>query len=479
MPRKIFLFGLCVIALIFIVSEAIPEGMNIGGLVFRSPDYRKLLKKTETERYRDISEIIGFVDTLEIQIIHEVDTITDNDSIRLVLELELERMRAENPFHAFEFPDGQDTLLFPFFRLINNTQSRNAPIRVLHYGDSQIEADRITSAIRNYFQRNHGGRGIGFLPIVPIADVAITFQRNVSSGWRRFSILERGAERLETNNFGISGNFVRYFPANENDTVARIGILPYYDGYRNAQTFTDVRLFYGQSQFPLTAIVNRADTLTYSTRNTVSSARWRFEAPQNTFDLLLASSDMPDIYGIALDGERGVAVDNLPLRGSSGLDFSRIDTEQMRQMLRIMDVEMLILQFGANVLTAHSGNYDYYSRMFARQLQFLKSLKPGLAIIVVGVGDISQNTPDGYVSHPDVVRIRDVQKRAAFETGCVFWDLYEAMGGENSMPSWVFAQPPLAQRDFMHFTISGARIAGDLFCRALAAEYQKFTILAR
>ena len=102
-------------------------------------------------------------------------------------------------------------------------------------------------------------------------------------------------------------------------------------------------------------------------------------------------------------------------------------------------------------------------------------MKPGLVIIVIGINDISQNSPDGYITNPNVTKIRDAQKRAALEAGCVFWDLYEAMGGKNSMPSWVFAEPPLATKDFLHFTSNGAKIVGEMFNKAFAFEYQKFS----
>jgi hypothetical protein len=41
-------------------------------------------------------------------------------------------------------------------------------------------------------------------------------------------------------------------------------------------------------------------------------------------------------------------------------------------------------------------------------------------------------------------------KKAAFKSGAAFWDMYKAMGGENSMPSWVFAEPAGIER-FVHF----------------------------
>ena len=473
-PRAIFLFGFCVTVLILIISELLPEETKVGALTFSSPDYRKWLSP-DTVKYKDISAIIASVDTTDFQLELETQPVHEHSENAQTGSLDNDRRISSENNYAFGYPAGQDTLLFPFFRALNQMSHRNKPVRILHYGDSQIEADRITSTIRNHMHRNHGGQGIGLLPVVPVADVAITFQQNVSPHWRRFSILDRNSEELQINNrFGISGNFVRFLPYNSEDTVAHIGLLPYYGGYRNVQTFTHVRLLYGQTQRPFTAVINQVNTQVLTAHNMVSSAWWRFEVPQNSFDLLLASSDLPDLYGITLDGERGVAVDNLPLRGSAGLDFSRMDTAQMAQIFNMMDVEMLILQFGANVVTNFFGNPDFYANRFARQLHLLKSLKPGLIIIVVSANDMSQNTPDGYKSYPNIDKIRDAQRKAAFEAGCVFWDLYEAMGGENSMPSWATASPPLAQRDFVHFTVSGAKIVGELFCRAWTSEYQRF-----
>jgi len=407
----------------------------------------------------------------------ESDSVVEGEEAKAVVEFVPQRFSADvadESVRAFEFQDGQDTLLFPFFRSVVRARQRNAPVRILHYGDSQMEGDRITSTIRNYMQRNYGGQGIGFLPIVPANVHSVKFQKDISPQWTRFSILDRGAGRLESNRYGISGNLARHAPASEDDTTAHIGLRPHNTWYRNARTFTHVRLFYGQAEKPFDATLNQDLAQRLPAADTVSSALWRFDAPQNSLDLLLSSSSLPDLYGIALDGENGVAVDNLPLRGSSGLDFGRMDTAQMGQMFRMMNVEMLILQFGANVVPNVLDNYDFYRRRFAQELRLLKALKPGLSIIVMGVNDMSQNTPDGYKSYPNIVMIRDAQRRAAFETGCAFWDLYEAMGGENSMPDWVFAEPPLAQKDFTHFSVDGAKIVAELFCKAWEREFHKF-----
>ncbi len=482
-PRKIFLFGLCIAAAILIISAVFPSGgWKVGAWTFHFPDYRTWLQ-TDTARYKDIQSIIASVDTTD----HEIEPVllTGNDTIPkgknppALATDSLQKIPGDDMHfatHAFEFPQGGDTLLFPLFRTINKMSQRNKPVRILHYGDSQIESDRITATIRNYMQKNYGGQGIGFIPIVPATDASITFQQDVSPNWKRFSVFAKETASSATRNrFGISGSLVRYAPSNKSDTIAHIGLKPFYIGYRNVRTFTHARLFYGPAKKPFTILVNQASTQRMVAPNIVSSAWWRFEEAQTSLDLSLLSSSLPDFYGIALDGARGVAVDNLPMRGSSGLDFSRMDTAQMGQMFRMMDVEMVILQFGANVVPNIVENYDYYANRFVHQLQVLKALKPGLVIVVVSVNDMSQNSPNGYKSYPNIVKIRDAQKKAAFEAGCIFWDLYEAMGGDNSMPSWVLAKPPLAQKDFVHFTIGGAKIVAELFCRAWAKEYLRFS----
>jgi hypothetical protein len=48
------------------------------------------------------------------------------------------------------------------------------------------------------------------------------------------------------------------------------------------------------------------------------------------------------------------------------------------------------------------------------------------------------------------------------------------MGGKNSMPSWVFANPPLASSDFVHFNTRGARIIANMFYNSLMYEYNLY-----
>jgi lysophospholipase L1-like esterase len=51
--------------------------------------------------------------------------------------------------------------------------------------------------------------------------------------------------------------------------------------------------------------------------------------------------------------------------------------------------------------------------------------------------------------------------------------MFEAMGGKNSMPKWVDANPPLAFKDYTHFNGTGAKKIAEMFTDALISESKK------
>ena len=144
--------------------------------------------------------------------------------------------------------------------------------------------------------------------------------------------------------------------------------------------------------------------------------------------------------------------------------------EQVRQL----GVKLIVLQFGVNVGAAEAPSYKYYERMLKSQLALLRRAVPGVPVLIIGISDMSSRQNGEWRTRPSVEKVRDAQRAAAFATGCAFWDLYGAMGGENSMPSWVVARPSLAQPDYTHFSGNGARIVGELLWKALIKEYDRF-----
>jgi hypothetical protein len=383
-----------------------------------------------------------------------------------------------------EYSENDKTILYSFFSNLSRLSQTGELIRILHYGDSQIEGDRITSYLRNRFQKDFGGSGIGLFPVTEMRDHNISIQLATSSNWRQYFIRDRVDIPEGHKQYGILTGFARYndFSAHRDNANATfeawIRVKKQSFSYPLSRTFKTFRVFYGFNQAPLiTQMISNnisldADIIEPSFGLQV--LEWEFEETPNEFELHFQGEDSPDIFAISLDGDRGVAVDNIPLRGSSGLEFTRTNRQFYGTMYNQLNVKMVLLQFGVNVAPHVVDNYGFYENRLYNQLRYLNKLHPGLAIVVMGISDISQKKGTGYASYPNVELIRDAQRNAAYRAGCAFWDVYEAMGGENSMVEWVFSDPPLAARDFIHFNHKGAVVIGEMFYNALMEDYHEY-----
>ncbi|KAB2909855.1 MAG: GDSL-type esterase/lipase family protein [Ignavibacteriales bacterium] len=87
-----------------------------------------------------------------------------------------------------------------FFNALKNESGRKI-VRVAHYGDSQIEGDRITTSLRELFQREFGGEGIGYVALDDISDNA-NFVRYNSNNWERFNVFNHA---YPPGRYGLSG----------------------------------------------------------------------------------------------------------------------------------------------------------------------------------------------------------------------------------------------------------------------------------
>ena len=169
-------------------------------------------------------------------------------------------------------------------------------------------------------------------------------------------------------------------------------------------------------------------------------------------------------------------MDNIPLRGASGTEFSKQDKGCLKEMFDYLKPSLLILEFGGNTIPyIKSKERAYkYGKWFGSQIKLLKSLCPNAKIIVIGPADMSKKEGTEFITYPLLSEVRNALKEYTFEQGGVFWDMYEAMGGAGTMPKWALEVPPLASKDYIHFTSKGARKISELFYQALLEDYQSY-----
>jgi hypothetical protein len=95
-------------------------------------------------------------------------------------------------------------------------------------------------------------------------------------------------------------------------------------------------------------------------------------------------------------------------------------------------------------------------------------------VLVMGVADMSVKNGNDFESYANLDNVIHTLRSAAFRSGAAFWDMQKAMGGRNSMPAWVNANPPLAASDYVHFNKRGSDIMAQMFYNAFIYEYLLF-----
>lgn len=407
-----------------------------------------------------------------------IDSVALRDSLDRVAKLRFERVT------SIQHSDSTHSSLDLFYQSLTSIKKNGGKIRVLHYGDSQIEGDRMTRIIRNELQKEFGGIGPGLVPAYPVIPTPLVKQ-DKSDNWMRFTAYGRKDSTLLHNNFGQLASFSRFAPladSTENlDTLsAWLEVKPATYGFYRTRKYSKMKLLLGGNTKPVAVTIFADSILVFSDSlkaNTYNrKIEVNFETTPSAIKIAFSGSDSPDVYGISFEGSNGVVVDNIPLRGASGTLFRRISKSQLKAQFALEPIRLVILQFGGNsvpyidtkIRAQKFGNY------FRSNLRYLKSILPKASFIVIGPSDMATKVKNEFVTYPMLETIRNEVQKAAWNEGAAYYDMYEVMGGKNSMKDWVEADPALAAADYVHFTSKGANKMATSFYEALRKDYDKY-----
>ncbi|MCB9245326.1 MAG: hypothetical protein H6606_02750 [Flavobacteriales bacterium] len=502
---NVFLFF---IVLLFGKSEySITESINLRFVTLHDLFHKKELKVVNVD---SVLQYINPIDTSSFAAVLMADTLIPIPEPSKRIQFE-----ANKRFKALE----------RFFKALLELEQGSELIRILHYGDSQLEGDRISDYLRNKLQLRFGGNGPGIILPIDISNSRVSIRQSESPDWKKHAVygdnrrLKNGLYGIGASSYTFDGKFAvkiaedtviqkvypwadslnrkgdsakqpivqdsgifvwdtSYVPIYEERTVQQT-----YLRFRNAtrsyprvRTYSRATLLYG-SEKPFGLAVS-ADSmkkqLTVPAAMPLGKAELHTGTIRRSLTLNFKAEESPIVYGVLLDGDSGIAVDNFPMRGSSGLGFEMIDQNMYSRILKLTNTRLIVMQYGINVVPSPRKNYDFYERMFDAQLKAIRKAAPDMSILVIGPSDMSRKQGGTYVSYPNIPLIRDAMKNAAYKNDCAFWDLYESMGGENSMVAWVENDPPLAAKDFTHFSHRGAQFVGEMLYNALISEYAQW-----
>jgi lysophospholipase L1-like esterase len=357
--------------------------------------------------------------------------------------------------------------------------------RIIHYGDSQLEGDRISGYLRNRLQQLYGGTGLGFIPVVQTYQ-QVSIDIIPSENWERFASFDPTKTKFDHKKYGAYTSLARFTPSYPNDqlsldtlssSTASITIKPSSKSYRLLREYNSVNLHYGNllSSVALEVFSNGAlikkDSLIKDGK--CHNLKMSFATTPNDLKFVFKGKISPDVYGITLDGTTGIQLDNVAMRGASGTIFANSNSENFIAMYKKLDPKVLIFQYGGNTVPylKDSLSVTNYARYLKNHINWVKRKTTNASVIFIGPSDMTTMENGAMKTYALLPYLNKILEKTCHENNIAYWSMFDAMGGENAMQHWV--DQKLAGSDYTHFTHSGTKVISELLFMALYMDLKK------
>ena len=449
----------CAIALLGLMCVVLPERMHIGQLTLRWTTIGNVLGNQD-------KGVNSFVDEglrIKEERLNSTDSDTSETKVISPSSCVLHPSSKESPSScvlpplSVEDVQGDSDVLRAFRQGLEEVNRRT--VRVVHYGDSQIEEDRMTQTLRRHLQALYGGGGVGMLPLhqtIPTRTIKQTLTINgirqtSQQGPRRHLVYGPKAQRREDGVYGAMGQVaIIGDTALQRQDSAVLHVEPMGKKPHSETYFNRLRLW---AKGDFRCYVNGQPF--------IDSSATILPLADSTTSCDLALAGFGEVYAVSLETEKGVIVDNVPMRGCTGTIFTDIDSTQLATFYRETNTRLIIMQFGGNAIPFNEQPSTIAGTVqsLRKQVRYLRQCAPEASIIFVGPSDMLTLIDGEATTYPLLPYMDRLLRKMAAEEHIAYFSLYEMMGGKESMLRW--QKNGWAGSDGVHFTRRGAEIAGE------------------
>lgn len=333
--------------------------------------------------------------------------------------------------------------------------TKKGKIRIAYFGDSMIEGDLLTQTLRKLLQKEFGGYGVGFLPIYSKVAGFRQTATVKSSGWETINFMDKGAKNMYISGFSFSGL------GNGSFTDRTVTTPP------SLQKF----LIYGQSNG---GSIDYDGTSISLQGNDLVNAQLLSNNNATSFEFKSNSATTP-FYGVSFESENGIILDNFSFRGITGVEFRKIDENFLKAVQSANHYDLIVMQYGVNLLfRPNDTDYSYYTKNMTPVLEKFISAFPKTDILLVSSADRAFRYNGEYQTAKGLPNLLETQAKLAYDHHLAFFNLFETMGGENSIVDWASQKPPLANKDYVHPNGKGADILAEKLFHAMMNDYNNY-----
>ena len=352
-----------------------------------------------------------------------------------------------------------------FYAALAATEAGTArqPARISYLGDSLTADDIIAQRLRAVLGGRFGDGGPGFVHVVPPHPYCRhrAVKRAASSSWTVHGVSTPfPADRLLGYGGGSAesrgGASARFAPLTRVVTRAEV--------YYLAQP--------GGGELDV-AVDGKAATsiATAAPAKKASFAQVPVEAALGRLEL--AASGRVRLFGVVLEAERGVVVDNLGVVNATARSWGKNRSDHWRGQLEHRAPDLFVVMIGTNEAGWLAGSaLAEHAKVMQALLAPVRAANPDASCLVISPFDQLDYEKAGLPPRASIAPMVDAQRAAAAAVGCAFWDARAWMGGPGSSRTW--RRAGWLTNDFAHPTHAGSNRIADALAAGLLDGYARY-----
>lgn len=405
-----------------------------------------------------------------VRLLSDITVEETDDSTGIILAeipeiKEAEEVCPPGIFPIEDFSEGEQYGMMHFYHALNNRDNLDRPVRIAYFGDSFIEGDIFTADLRDMLQEEFGGCGAGYTDMAP---PFAGFRRALplqSWGWDTRNTLMK--DSCERHRLGPTQRYAMPRSGASTDLKAT-------NFLKNLNRF-ETSTLYLKSYYPVSvkARMNGDSTINFKSKGNGHIETLSCENDMKRIRWTVNGDSTVTCYGVAIEGKRGITLDNFSFRGSSGLSLGYMSQRQWSEWSKVRPYDLIVLHFGLNVAQKKGTNYEGYQQGLTSTIEKLKKAYPNTSFLIVGVSDREGKIKGELHTYPGVKALIQYQRLTAAQNKIAFWNLYEAMGGEGSIVAMTKTDPRGARTDYTHITREGGRTLAKILFDSMVYCYEK------
>ena len=362
-----------------------------------------------------------------------------------------------------EYPGSKNALDAFYAKLSTLILEGKGQINIVQIGGSHIQADIMSSELRKRFQSFQGdqnaGRGFVFPYRLAHTNTPYGYHFERSGNWTTC----RNVQKKRVCTLGMAG-----ISAYTEDSAASLAVC--FEPENDIKYhFNRIKIYHDISPTSFTIELDSGVVESQFTDTLAGYTEFKLVDYIDSLGIKFLKTDSLQtgfqLYGMNLEtDEPGIVFHNLGINGAATSSFLRCNL--LSQQLATIKPDLVILGLGINDAYGRNFSQSAYEHNYDLLVKEIRKANPNVSIIYT-------TNNDSYIRrrylNRNGIKVQESMKRLAKNQNTALWDMFEVMGGLNSIVLW--QRYGLAKNDRIHFTRPGYILMGDLIFDAIIRDF--------